>query len=777
MTLHPRPTVTVGLTRTVLPVVALLILWGLLVFSVQMKSPTLDEQNHLARGLAFLKTGDLRLSQEHPPGINAWAAWPLLLDSRVRLPLDSPSWLNGEWYGFADLLLWQLNDRPQTMIFATRVPIMWLTLTLAAVAYRWAGRLGGRWAACCTLALVVLDPNLLAHGRLTTTDMGVTVLALAAMWAVWRATVVPSWGRWAAAGLLFGALQLTKFSALVLGPAVLLVILFAGWCEMRAGHPTAARLGSRWALRLGLFMGLAALVVWAGYRFSWGPIALWGGRSGPAPAYWAGIETIFRRTTAGNPAFLLGQYSQTGWWTYFPVAFAVKTPLPALILLAAALIVWGARRLGRGTAAPVLPPVAALCLLLPVLAFGGAAIFSSFNIGYRHLLPVLPFLYILTGVQAGDWIERQTVRRGWPAAGVEVLVFWLAVETAMIAPHYLAYFNQLAGGPDGGYRVLVDSNLDWGQDLPGLKRYVDRHGLEPVYLSWFGAAHPEAYDLQFRPLPGFWRFRGAPAAFGFNPLAPAPGVYAISVSNLQGVALADPNLYAWFREREPEARIGHSIWIYQVPGAPQTAEAMVLAVQMDQLDEAARAVLAGGASVRQFDPQTGMIILAASQTWYALPRAPEWGRVVYESGDYALVEGAPAPMAADLLDVQFGQAIRLSAYRLDDRSLSEENVLEVTAQWLVLAPPHRAAVSFAHLLDGQGRYVAGWDGLTAPATCWQQGDLIQQIYRIPLPADLPSGVYRIELGWYDATTGERWPCQVDGSPSGDRFLLPLEIEL
>jgi len=83
----------------------------------------------VARGLAYLRTGDLRLSKEHPPGVNAWEAWPLLLDPNVRLPLDSPSWANAEWYGFADELLWRANDRPQAMIFATRVPVMWLTIS------------------------------------------------------------------------------------------------------------------------------------------------------------------------------------------------------------------------------------------------------------------------------------------------------------------------------------------------------------------------------------------------------------------------------------------------------------------------------------------------------------------------------------------------------------------------------------------------------------------------------------------------------------------------
>jgi 4-amino-4-deoxy-L-arabinose transferase-like glycosyltransferase len=241
-----------------------LVLFALLVFSVELKSSTSDEQNHVARGLAYLKTGDLRLSQEHPPGVNVWQTWPLLLDPGVRLPLDSPSWTNAEWYGFADQLLWVVNDRPQAMIFATRVPVMWLTLILAVLVYRWARELGGERAGLIAFALLAFDPNILAHGRLTTTDMGVTCAAFAAMYSLWRALRERSrersrkrcWQHWILTGVYFGAAQLAKFSALVLGPSVLLImaaVLGRRWI----GHKSfTAREAGLWALRLLRFLAL-----------------------------------------------------------------------------------------------------------------------------------------------------------------------------------------------------------------------------------------------------------------------------------------------------------------------------------------------------------------------------------------------------------------------------------------------------------------------------------------------------------------------------------------
>lgn len=797
--------------RRVYPLLLLLILFGLLVLSVRFKSPTADEQNHLARGLAYLRTGDLRLSQEHPPGINAWAAWPLLLDPRVRLPLESPSWADAEWYGFADQLLWGRDGppHPQAMVFATRVPVTWLALLLAALAYRWARELGGAWAGGAALTLLAFDPNLLAHGRLTTNDVGLACTVLAASYALWRALRARGGGaaRWAVAGVPLGAALLSKFSALALVP-ISLVILLLAWIAPGAMHVPAA-LGRR-ALHLLLFCGVAAFVVWAGYAFAWGPIPALGGLPGPAPAFGSGVEAILRRTGGGSPAFLLGQHSSTGWWYYFPVAFALKTPLATLIVLglgAGAAI----RRAGFHTrlptrrAKPWVWKPAHLCLVLPPLAFWAMAVAGSFNIGYRHILPSLPFFYILASwsLSTANWRvwkpARQDANRSpstfrqrspallsqFPDILLVLLLAWLALDTLTLAPHYLAHFNALAGGPDNGYRVLVDSNLDWGQDLPGLIRYVQRSGEERIYLSWFGAAHPEAYDLAFHPLPGFWRFGGEAAAYGFNPLNPAPGSYAISATNLQGIKLDDRDLYAWFRERAPDAQVGHSILIYRVEPTPEATEQVVLGVPMAQLGKVERDLLRRAYGVRRYDPTVGLIVPAGDPgAWYASPQAPVGAQVVRAGSGYTVAQLDQAAQRA--LPLSPPESARFQSVRPLGAQLGAEtgapvgqvargDTLTVIVRWLVTAPPHRAATSFAHLLDAQGAYLAGWDGLTAPATCWQAGDWIEQRYPIALPPDLPPGSYAIEVGWYDAQTGARWAYRVQDEVVGDRWLLDARI--
>ena len=412
---------------------------------------------------------------------------------------------------------------------------------------------------------------------------------------------------------------------------------------------------------------------------------------------------------------------------------------------------------------------------------------GSFQVGYRHILPTLPFLYVLAGWQVGRWAQRQLCKSQTSRARTYPLLIsliglalflWLSLGTASIAPHYLAFFNAIAGGPNGGYRFLVDSNLDWGQDLPGLKEYVDAHNVELIHLSWFGAAHPEAYDFPFHPLPGFWRFGGDPAAYGLNPYAPAPGVYAISASNLQGVALEDPDLYAWFRERTPVARIGYSVFIYEVVEERTCEGTVVLGVPLAQLAERERTLLEQGCSVRQYDPGTGTILpdAALSPTvWFVAPDPTARAIEVQKGPGYYVSRETVSSMGSSAQPplARFGEHVSLKGFELPEEIvLGEEASLLLHAEWIVQQPPHRAAVSFAHLLDAKGTYVAGWDGLTAPATCWQPGDRIAQQYSISLPQDLATGVYRIEVGWYDAEDITRWPAYTGEDPIGDRFLLP-----
>jgi 4-amino-4-deoxy-L-arabinose transferase-like glycosyltransferase len=521
------------------------------------KSPTMDEQNHIARGAAYLGTGDPRLSVEHPPLVNVLSALPahLLLD--LRLPLDTIWWEAGEWYHFADLFLWEANANAEQIVFLARLPIVGLGLMLAALVFRWASARFGLWGGLLAAAFCALDPNILAHERLSTTDIGGTFFAFLAAYTLWRAVRQPSAYRVLWAGLALGLAFAAKLSALLFGPILALAVLLDG---LPGGPARTRRLLGRIGLVL-VVMLLGLLVVWATYRFQVGPL------EGiclpvPAPPYIRGMRAVLDFATGGRPGYLLGWISTEGWWYYFPVAFAVKTPLATLITLL--LATWLALRC---------PQRDDLFLLFPPVAYFLISMTSNFNIGYRHLLPVLPFLAVHIGRLTNLPLHQSTNLPTYQSTNLPayfrhllpiVLTVWLAVSTAAIYPHFLAYFNSIGGGPQNGWRILVDSNIDWGQDLKGLRGWMEREEVECVRLSWFGSARPEAYAITYDLLPGvphgFLLWDNPP----FNREQPEPGVYAISVTNLVGVIFPDHDLFAWFRARPPDDQIGYSLFIYRV---------------------------------------------------------------------------------------------------------------------------------------------------------------------------------------------------------------------
>ena len=279
-------------------------------------------------------------------------------------------------------------------------------------------------------------------------------------------------------------------------------------------------------------------------------------------AYLFGLAFAQRRALL-RPSFLLGRYSNFGFRAFFPVSFLLKTPLPSLALIAAGLG-WIVRRRDRRW-------VDVACIGIPVAVYLGAAIDSRFSIGHRHLLPIYPFLFVLAGSLARPWARWAPRRRR--AAGVLVLatiaassvvVFSPPWRPSVVYPHFLAYFNELAGGPRHGYERLVDSSLDWGQDLKYLKRWLDERGItEPIGLSYFGTADPRYYGIRHINLPGGYLFESPDPA----PRLPVPGWLAISATNLQGPYYTPEfreSLRRIVRGQRLVDVIGYTIFVYRL---------------------------------------------------------------------------------------------------------------------------------------------------------------------------------------------------------------------
>jgi hypothetical protein len=269
----------------------------------------------------------------------------------------------------------------------------------------------------------------------------------------------------------------------------------------------------------------------------------------------AGLREVAAQQGQGFRAFFMGAYSAQGWWTYFLVAFLLKTPVGTLFLIFASLALY---RVG----AP-LGRKEVIFLLVPAIAFIAAASLGKIDIGLRHILPIYPFLFVVA-----SRIATVPFRRTWVAPVVCVLPLMLStVSSLSVAPHELAYFNELAGGPGNGYRYLSDSNIDWGQDLQGVKAYMDHEGLTHIYLSYFGTASPSYYGIRYQYVPSAYTLE---CCTNDGPPAGTRELLAISVVNLQETMWArSDNFLGWLYERTPIAKIGYSIYVYDITGDVQ----------------------------------------------------------------------------------------------------------------------------------------------------------------------------------------------------------------
>ncbi len=590
----------------------LLLLFLQAVLSGSLASPTFDESYDLARGYAYARGTDLRMQQEHPVLVDGLGGLMLLLMPELTPPEQIPGWEDAHLFHFSQALVWQLGHDVDKMVFLARFPVVGLALILGAVVYRWADDMyaGARMrprmermtdrlrsatsarsngGGLLALALCVFNPNIVAHARVLSTDLGAACLATATLYMWWRWARKPSPGRVAGVACVLGLALAAKTSNTLLIP---LIGVLSAICTVRhrngaetqdlaslryrrhRRHRNGAfvegkvRQRRRWpraAVAWGAMVAGALLVLWALYRFEVRPAPYLAEiapflRDIPVPAasYWEAITWVQHEMDLGRPAFLWGQHTIWGWWYYFPFVFAIKTPLPVLILLGLAVWLHVTRRISPR------PPADYALWIYPPLYFGLSA-FSTLNLGYRHILSTVPLMTIYTA-QIVAWPR---LRSGWVRRGLGVLLAWLVITAVAIFPHHLAYFNELVGGPSNGYRYLVDSNLDWGQGLKHLRRYLTEHGIDDLWLGYFGTADPayflEASGIHHRSL--FAPSSTNPAE-GFAPINPAPGWYAISATVLQGPFSPEPDLFDWFRRHEPVAKVGYSIFVYRVEADP-----------------------------------------------------------------------------------------------------------------------------------------------------------------------------------------------------------------
>lgn len=739
---------------------------------IRNTSLTFDEGPHLAVGYTTLRTGDFRLQPVHihPPLANVLAALPLLLQDDLPDPRTIDGWDIASLSAVTDAVVWQY-PHPERLALAGRLPILWLGVLLGALICRWARDRGGSNAGLLALALYAFEPNGIAHGTLITTDMAATFLVVATLYAAKRVSEKAerrgsgNFVGWMGVGSLLGLALLAKVSALMLVPVLLVIVAGRALKGEGSHNPKITFQIPQFMLHMLALALPAALALWAGYGFEIGsvaglPFAI------PAATHLRIYQSLQEHYTLGHPTFLMGQVSAQGWWNYFPIAFALKTPLPLLIGGAYGLCQWGYQALRQRRAQPRraqpraafslprtlmrLSKPAALAFTVFPIAYAATSLFSTVNIGYRHLLPLLPFLVI--GI-AGSWRGFRFMRAAGRVAQVALLL-WFIWGTLAVAPNYLAFFNEIAGGPAGGYRTLVDSNLDWGQNLWQLRDWMAEHDVDKVFYAHYSPARPEAYGIRADFLPP------DPRAVDFSPWQPAPGLYAIGATVLQGPYAPDLNFYAWFRNREPVAQLGYALWLYEVPESTPPSYA-VLCTETGLAAEQVRAKL-GQPDLRILQPDcntaevyaagTGLLIRAIASEPTGAPdfvlRAADGKEVVaIERLEAAPTPTHPYPMStAGPLDF-LGYDILTTGSNINPAGI------EIRATWRVKERPERPLSLMAHLVAPDGTTAGVGDGMGFPIDQWRAGDLL--IQRHHLPGALAEG-YALRFGGYWLDTMERW---------------------
>lgn len=548
-------------------VLLLLIFFFHVLTVISQKSLTVDEPANIAVGYAFLKTGDVNLGEDTPPLVRVISAVPLLaLDP--RLPLEDPSWRERIHWKFGNVFF-DSNPPPLyfRMIFWSRVPMVLIACALGWLVYFISNRFFGCRAALIALFLFTFEPNILANAMLVKNDLASALVYLWFFYAAWLYLLSPSLrgALHVATALAIG--MLTKFSLLML-PGLAVAVLFAAFLLNR-GKGFAGTAGTRRTILKKLMvhaLGSAALIV-ALVNLGYG-LEIFRAQLSHLPLHSSllrilshvlpttmlnGMEAVFHVTGAGWPGFLAGHYSNTGWWYYYPVALAIKLPIPLLVFFISG-FVYGIFISVRDR------DWRWFLLLLAVVIYLIPALGSTVNAGLRHILPVFPPLFVLAGAVITRVFEQ---RRKPLKVAAAILLVALPVLVLRAYPDYLAFFNETVGGPRNGWKYLSDSNLDWGEELPRLASYVREHHIGDLNLAYLGGGNPGFYGIHATPLevPYAWESHNVPQEF-----LPSRGTYALSVTLLQGAVLGERRDYFKdFRDHPTVARLGESIFVFQAP--------------------------------------------------------------------------------------------------------------------------------------------------------------------------------------------------------------------
>jgi len=507
-------------------------------------------------------------------------------------------------------------------------------LTLAIAVFAASYEMFGPLAALAALAFLVFDPTFLANGALVTTDVGITCLIFLTIYLAYRFTKQPTLVRLILVGLVAGLTLAAKFTGLLIFP-MLLLLAVTELVTVRNWRLFANRIA---ALLLVAFLSYGVLWAFYGFRYRARPAGLKLNppladylKRVPSPkdaqhlallarthllpeAYIYGLANT-KITEFADTSYFFGHIYRHGHWFYFPVAFLIKSTIPFLLLVAAAIVLILTGRLKRHREL--------FFLVIPCIVYLAVAMHSDLNIGIRHLLPVYAFLYVLLGGAAATLVHLN--RRS--SYALALLFLWQTVSSLQVAPAWMAYGNEAWGGPASVHKYLGDANDDWGQQLKSAKQYLDRRGVKDCWIAYFldGVVDPAYYGIPCKRLPTVVNSDWLDLPMDVP--AEIDGPVLISDGILSGIDYGDGSLnpYEQFRSLQPTAMIQYGLFVYDGHFKIPLAAALVKArkaqelLSQNRLNEARRE--AEGAAA--LAPQSVAVQIALGDVLAKMGRATE----------------------------------------------------------------------------------------------------------------------------------------------------------
>ena len=614
------------------------------------ESTTMDEKAHIPAGYSYVKYQDMRINPEHPPLLKDLAGLAILPLAPL-MPKSDPLWESGDWLDLAKfpegaartwgLAQWEFGDKilhlngndANAITFWSRFPFILVSLLLGFFIFRWTKELAGTVAGLFAALLYFFDPNIIAHSHYVTTDIGIAAFIFFSFYYFVRFLKDPSRKNIFWSGLFLGLAQLAKFSAVLLFPIFGMFAVAYGFCLAVEAVPGAWKTRIKNAFMYGLkYMGSVAIcfvAIWILYFFNTlqmpAEVIAETARAQfpntravgqfaettivamsqyevlkPFAEYFLGVFMVFARVAGGNTYYFLGEVSKTASQLYFPLVFVLKETIPMLFLLVMTLVYSGYRislslfrRNGEGLIAFLMTSfrerITQYLMVFFILFYSYVSITGNLNIGYRHLFPILPFIYVLVAKVVFDILKRSIAE---PSTNRVLRILLTAATFSIIAipvlayPSYLSYFNAIGGGHTNGYKYVTDSNYDWGQDLRRLKGFVDNYNAcvdqkhQTPLCEPFRTMNPQGERIDtirvdyFGGSNGKWHL-GDKYKGWHSTLPPEAGWYGISIGFLQEnlyKPLAPGELsYVWLKGRAPDFRVGDSIFVFYI--TPEEVEA------------------------------------------------------------------------------------------------------------------------------------------------------------------------------------------------------------